>query len=92
MGQKPEDRPYIIAKVFKMKLDQMLAMIKSENIFRTIIADLYVVEFQKRGLPHCHFLLWLHLDEKIHKPSQIDNLIYAKIPDPHKDPLWYNAV
>ena len=62
-GQKPEDRPDIISRVFKikldqnMKLDQMLATIKSGTIFGTIIADLYVVEFQKRGLPHCHFFI-----------------------------------
>ena len=56
-GQKPEDRPDIISRVFKIKLDQMLATIKSGTIFGTIIADLYVVEFQKRGLPHCHFFI-----------------------------------
>ena len=58
--QKPEDRPDIIARVFKLKLEQVLLTIKSGTIFGPIIADLYVVEFQKRGLPHCHFLFWLH--------------------------------
>ena len=64
LGQKPEDRPDIIARIFKMKLNEMLATIKSGTIFEKIIADLYVVEFQKRGLPHCHFLFWLHPEEK----------------------------
>ena len=91
-GQKPEDRPDIIARIFKMKLNEMLATIKSGTIFGKIIADLYVVEFQKRGLPHCHFLFWLHPEEKIREPSQIDKLISAEIPNPKEDPLGYNIV
>ena len=63
-GQNPEDRLDIIARVFKMKLDRLLSTIKSGTIFGTIIADLYVVKFQKKGLRHCHFLFWLHPDEK----------------------------
>ena len=65
-----------------MKLNEMLSIIKSRTIFGTIIADLYVVEFQKRGLPHCHFLFWLYPNEKIHEPSQIDKIISAEIPNP----------
>ena len=85
-GQKPEDRPDIVARVFKMKLDHILSIIKSGSIFGTIIADLYVVEFQKRGLPHCHFLFWLHCDYKLHESSKIDKFISAEIPDRQKDP------
>ena len=55
-GQRPKDIPDIISKIFKMKLDNILSVIKSSEIFGTIITDLYVVEFQKRGLPHCYFL------------------------------------
>ena len=55
-GQRPEDRSDIISRVFKMKLDNILSTVKSGEIFGTVIVDLYVVEFQKRGLPHCHFL------------------------------------
>ena len=56
LGQKSEDRLDIIARVFKRWLDQMLAIIKSETILGTIIANLYVIEFQKRWLLNCHFL------------------------------------
>ena len=45
--QKPKDRPDIMSRVFKIKLDNMLSTIKSREIFRTVIADLYVVEFKK---------------------------------------------
>ena len=66
--QRPEDRPDIISRVFKIKLDNILSIIKSGEIFGIVIVDLYVVEFQKRGLPHCQFLFWLHLDNKFRDP------------------------
>ena len=37
-GQKPEDRPDIITRIFKMKLDNLLSTIKNEKIFGVIIA------------------------------------------------------
>ena len=56
------------------------------------IADLYVVEFQKRGLPHSHFLFWLHHDDKLREPSQIDKFISAEMPNPHNNLLEYNII
>jgi len=91
-GQKPEDRPDITTRVFKMKLNLILQTVKLGNIFGPIIADLYVVEFQKRGLPHCHFLFWLLPENKIHDPLQIDKIISAEIPNPTTDSLGYNIV
>ena len=37
-NQKPEDRPDIITRVFKMKLNQILSAIKTEKVFGIIIA------------------------------------------------------
>ena len=54
--------------------------------------DLYVVEFQKRSLPHCHMLFWLHPEHKYHNSTEIDNFISAEIPDPTKDPLGYKII
>ncbi|XP_045800265.1 uncharacterized protein LOC123894338 [Trifolium pratense] len=51
-GLQPSDRPDIICRVFKMKLDQMMADFKKDQIFGKVIAGMYTVEFQKRGLPH----------------------------------------
>ena len=38
---------------------------------------MYSVEWQKRGLPHAHILVWLI--DKI-RPKEIDNIISAEIP------------
>lgn len=43
-----------------------------------------VIEFQKRGAPHCHMLIWIPGFEETLK--NIDDVIYAEIPDP-SDPL-----
>ena len=92
-GQKLEDRPYIISRVFKIKLDNILSTNKSGEIFGTVIVDLYVIEFQKRGLPQCHFLFWLHPDYKMRDLEQIDKYISAEIPSPgKKNPLVHHVV
>ena len=58
-GQKPQDRPDIVARVFKQKLDAIIEDIKKNHIFRIPSAFVYVIEFQKRGLPHAHLLIIL---------------------------------
>jgi len=44
---------------------------------------MYLIKWQKRGLPHTHILILL--DEKI-VLTQIDNIITAQLPDPEEDP------
>jgi hypothetical protein len=42
---------------------------------------LYTIEFQKRGLPHAHILIFLKDRSKSHDPSQIDQFISTGIQD-----------
>ncbi|XP_074371969.1 uncharacterized protein LOC141712794 [Apium graveolens] len=44
--------PDIISRVFSLKLDQLMVDIKDKKHFGVCIGVMYVVEFQKRGLPH----------------------------------------
>jgi len=46
----------------------------------------YTIEFQKRGLPHVHLILWLKKDKPI-DAAQIDAFISAQLPDPSVDPI-----
>lgn len=55
-------------------------------------ADLYTIEFQKRGLPHCHTLLWVSDSDKLREPRDIDRFITAEIPDPIYEPLLYQTI
>ena len=59
-------------------------MLKLEMVFGKPQAWLYSIEWQKRGLPHCHLLLWLSADHRI-TPDKIDDVICAEIPDPSVD-------
>lgn len=53
---------------------------------------MYVVEFQKRGLPHVHMLIWLDNASKFKLRSNVDEFVSAEIPDPDIDPAGYAAV
>ncbi|XP_054795045.1 uncharacterized protein LOC129300500 [Prosopis cineraria] len=86
------DRPDILCRVFKMKLQSLLKTIKDKKIFGTIRAEIYTVEFQKRGLPHAHILLFLQQNDKIKSPKEIDNIISSEIPDKDSSPLLYDLV
>ena len=56
-------------------------------------AVLYTVEFQKRGLPHAHILIWEDADKNRQvSAALIDSYISAEIPDPIEDPLGYVLV
>ncbi|XP_012833846.1 PREDICTED: uncharacterized protein LOC105954712 [Erythranthe guttata] len=89
---RPEDRPDILCRVFKMKLDSMMTEIKKGRIFGRIRAYVCTIEFQKRGLSHAHILLWLHNDDKPKNPEEIDRIICAEIPDEENDRKMYQLV
>nr|CAG8627565.1 809_t:CDS:2 [Entrophospora candida] len=91
-GQMAQNRPDLIACVFNMKLKVMLGDILKDDIFGKVIAYLYTIEFQKRGLPHAHILL---IPAQEHKPRMIDDydaIVSAEIPDRDSDPYTFDTV
>ncbi|GJY03463.1 helicase [Tanacetum coccineum] len=56
------------------------------------IPVVYVIEFQKRGLPHAHILMWQEEEFKCRVPDQINDIISAEIPCPTNDPDAYKVV
>ena len=52
----------------------------------------YVLEFQKRGLPHCHILVVLTQLSKLRDSHDIDNIISAEIPNEVNDPQLYEII
>ncbi|XP_070196534.1 uncharacterized protein [Littorina saxatilis] len=91
LGQTASDRPDIITRVFKLKLKKLLDMLTKKKIFGKVRAWLYSTEFQKRGLPHAHILLWLLPSQKI-RPNDIDLAISSEIPDPVQNPELHKMV
>ncbi|XP_071713690.1 uncharacterized protein [Rutidosis leptorrhynchoides] len=88
----PEDKPAYQARMFKIKLDRLMSDIKKRKIFGRVRAELYTVEFQKRGLPHAHICIFLDERDKMSEPEDIDKYICAEIPDKNEDPELYQLV
>ncbi|XP_065215463.1 uncharacterized protein LOC135842058 [Planococcus citri] len=86
------NRPDIVARVFHLKLKELLDDITKKEIFGKVLAYFYVIEFQKRGLPHSHILVILHEDFKIRNPQEIDNFVSAEIPNKQETPTLYDVV
>jgi len=87
-GQQATDRPDVVARVFRLKSKEFLTEIKQGNIFGLCVADVYTIEYQKRGLPHMHLLVFLSPEfrNQLLEPAIIDRLISAELPTPDTDP------
>lgn len=91
-GQQANDRPDLISRVFELYLKQLIHEIRHDKVLGNVVAHTYSVEFQKRGLPHVHMLLWFAPEEKLRSAQQYDRLVWAEIPDRNADPDLYDLV
>jgi hypothetical protein len=53
---------------------------------------MYTIEFQKRGLPHAHILLWLDPRDKLESADSVNSVICAELPDERIYPRLYASV
>ena len=91
-GQSPADRPDLVARVFQMKKNALLQEIFHDGIFGQAVAKIYTIEFQKRGVPHMHLLIFLDRQDKLLDPPSVDSVIRATWPDPHSEPTLFDTV
>lgn len=84
-GQQPTDRPDLVARVFRLKVRELLTDLKN-GLFGPYAAHVYTIEYQKRGLPHLHCLLFLKPAARFLTPERIDQVVCAELPDPAWDP------
>src|SRR5437773_8514719 len=85
-------RPNNFARVFNLKLKALLDDLLNKHVLETPVANVYTIEFQKRGLPHAHILLILNNNDKIRDVKFLNNIICAEIPDRNIDPDLYNVI
>jgi hypothetical protein len=90
-GCTPQERYDIISRVFKLKLAQLMADLKA-GMLGPMAAFLMVVEWQKRGLPHAHILLFFLAIARLRCVADYDELVSAEIPDPEQEPELHDAV
>jgi hypothetical protein len=85
-GQSPSDHPDLVVHVFKAKLDSLIKDIK-EGVLGAYNAYLYTIEFQKRGLPHAHLIVFLKAQAKLCSPEDIDSLMSSEFPEDNPELL-----
>ena len=88
----PISRPDLIARVFHLKLQALMNDIERDHYFGTVTGYMYTMEWQKRGLPHAHILVFLDKQQAIQTIAEIDKAVCAEIPDGNLDPELFALV
>jgi len=78
-NQTAAERPDLISRVFRAKLLSLIKDIR-DGVLGDIAGFLYTIEFQKRGLPHAHIIVFLRPYAKLRTPEQVDSLMSSEFP------------
>ncbi|KAH9555671.1 hypothetical protein CY35_08G127200 [Sphagnum magellanicum] len=62
-------------------LKELINDIHKKHILGRMIARIYVIKFQKRGLPHAHILIFFVENCKPHTVEDVDCMISAELPN-----------
>jgi hypothetical protein len=89
--QSAVDRPDLVCRVFHLKLKALLKDL-SDGVLGRMVSLFYVIEFQKRGLPHAHILMIVAPEDKLRDPEMFDFVTCAELPDRLKDPELFQIV
>ena len=84
-GAKWHHHPDIVSRVFMIKMQELIDDIVRNEIFGTVHAYVFRIEWQARGLPHAHMLFILK--DKILSARHIDAVVSAELPDPVTEPV-----
>jgi len=90
-GQTAKDCLELVTRVFNLKVDALLKDIK-DGVLGNVIATIWVIEFQKRSLPHTHILFILDETLKLRTVKDYNSMVSAEIPDPTRHPEAYKTV
>ncbi|GAA0182862.1 hypothetical protein LIER_30444 [Lithospermum erythrorhizon] len=83
---------FLTMTVFKAKLSILNDRIMSGEIFGKVVSVVHVIEFQKHGPPHAHFLIIFQLAYKYLSPEAYDRIVSAELPDRKEDPYLSSLV
>jgi hypothetical protein len=70
----------------------LLKLLLSGKVYGPVMAVTSSYEFQKRGLPHIHIVVWLHPNNKVRRPAIVDTFVRATIPDAVREPDLHRLV
>jgi hypothetical protein len=77
-SHRPTEHPDIMTRVFKGYLDKIIKFIKTSKIFGSVSGEVTRIEFQKRGMPHAHLLIWTDAD--LTDPTSVHQFLSAEYP------------
>ena len=77
--QSAADRPDLVARVFNLKVRDLLDQIRHKEEFGPWLGWVWTIEYQKRGPPHLHLLVFLKTDHQFLTAASIDQFISAEI-------------
>ncbi|GJX57505.1 DNA helicase [Tanacetum coccineum] len=86
------DRADVVDRLFEQKVRYYIKFVRNTKPFGDITAVLYIIEFQKRGLPHYHSFLWISASSKVCEDNDVDRYILAELPDLEHDPDGYKVI
>ncbi|XP_073120706.1 uncharacterized protein [Henckelia pumila] len=91
-GQSPQDRLDLITRIFKSKFEEFKKDIVDRGVLGKVQSYSYVIEYQKRGLPHVHMLIIFQNTDKLQTPDEFDSIVRAEIPSQTEEPNLYEVV
>ena len=91
-GEEAQNRSDLLARVFHAKNERLKEELINKGVLGDVVAYFYVIEFQKRGLPHAHWLLILDKKHSLTSPEAYDTFVSAELPDKEKEPHLYSCV
>jgi len=77
---EPQYRPEVMARVFKCKLQDIIDDITKEYKFGKPEGWFYSIEFQNKGLPHCHLVVILNENDVPKTVADYDDIVCCEIP------------
>jgi hypothetical protein len=91
-GTEDRARMDIVARIFQLKLSHLKMLLFKQNFLGKTVAHIFTIEFQKRGLPHVHLIVFFDRAYKLQTPEMVDSAISAEIPDKDSDPELHALV
>jgi hypothetical protein len=90
-GQTAADRPDLVSHVFRAKVAAIIDDIKN-GVLGVSVAHVFIIEFQKRSLPHMHLIIFYYHDSKLKTLEDINSLLSVELPDPNTESELYHLV
>ncbi|KAL6570058.1 hypothetical protein OROMI_014572 [Orobanche minor] len=91
-GEEAQNRSDLVARIFRARNEEFKNEIVTKKLLGEVAAYLYVIEFQKRGLPHAHWIIILRPHFKIVSAAAYDRFVSAEIPDIILHPHLHSCV